>query len=353
MFGPLSSTIQGVVDFTWPMVLISTIIIVSFRIAYVIKNKIKFVLYQDLLMLAFIIYVLCLFQVVTFQDTVSWSSNNFIPFKEIFRYDFGSRLFIKNVVGNAVLFLPFGFFVSYYLKSQNGFLPFVLTLIASCSIETVQMLIGRVFDIDDILLNLVGGMLGFLIYYLLSKLSKKLPDVLKSDMVLNIIAVVLLIGIITLLEGEWYMKEFQIFNETEQKIKELHTVKKVLDLAIKKEKLHNVVFNVIIVDNNYIHELNKEYRHIDRETDVITFALEDNQGVVLPDRIRVLGDIYISIDKAKSQAEEYGHTLTRELSFLAVHGFYHLLGYDHQNKEEEKIMFMKQEEVLEEYGIKR
>ncbi len=149
------------------------------------------------------------------------------------------------------------------------------------------------------------------------------------------------------------MKEFQIFNETEQKIKELHTVKKVLDLAIKKEKLHNVVFNVIIVDNNYIHELNKEYRHIDRETDVITFALEDNQGVVLPDRIRVLGDIYISIDKAKSQAEEYGHTLTRELSFLAVHGFYHLLGYDHQNKEEEKIMFMKQEEVLEEYGIKR
>lgn len=199
MFGPLSSTIQGVVDFTWPMVLISTIIIVSFRIAYVIKNKIKFVLYQDLLMLAFIIYVLCLFQVVTFQDTVSWSSNNFIPFKEIFRYDFGSRLFIKNVVGNAVLFLPFGFFVSYYLKSQNGFLPFVLTLIASGSIETVQMLIGRVFDIDDILLNLVGGMLGFLIYYLLSKLSKKLPDVLKSDMVLNIIAVVLLIGIITLL----------------------------------------------------------------------------------------------------------------------------------------------------------
>lgn len=149
------------------------------------------------------------------------------------------------------------------------------------------------------------------------------------------------------------MKEFQIFNETEQKIKELHTVKKVLDLAINKEKLHNVVFNVIIVDNNYIHELNKEYRHIDRETDVITFALEDNQGVVLPDRIRVLGDIYISIDKAKSQAEEYGHTLTRELSFLAVHGFYHLLGYDHQNKEEEKIMFMKQEEVLEEYGIKR
>ena len=150
MFEPLSSTIQGVVNFTWPMVLISTIIIVSFRVAYVLKNHSKFVLYQDLLMLCFIIYVLCLFQVVTFQDTVSWSSNNFIPFKEIFRYDFGSRLFVKNVLGNMILFLPFGFFISYYLKCEKAWLPVILTLIASCSIETVQMIIGRVFDIDDI-----------------------------------------------------------------------------------------------------------------------------------------------------------------------------------------------------------
>lgn len=199
MFGPLSSTIQGVVNFTWPMVLISTIIIVSFRVAYLWKNHSNFVLYQDLLMLCFIIYVLCLFQVVTFQDTVSWSSNNFIPFKEIFRYDFGSRLFIKNVIGNVLLFLPFGFFTSYYLKSEKAWLPLVLTLIASCSIETVQMIIGRVFDIDDILLNLLGGFLGFLCYYGLVKLSKKLPDVLKSEMFLNIIAIVLLIGLITLI----------------------------------------------------------------------------------------------------------------------------------------------------------
>lgn len=199
MFGSLSSTIQGVVDFTWPMVLISTIIIVSFRIAYVLKNHCKFVLYEDLLLLCFIIYVLCLFQVVTFQDTVSWSGNNFIPFREIFRYDFGSRLFIKNVAGNMLLFLPFGFFISYYLKSEKAWLPVVLTLIASCSIEVVQMVIGRVFDIDDILLNLLGGLLGFCCYALLAKVGRKLPDVLKSEMFLNIIAVVLLIGLITLL----------------------------------------------------------------------------------------------------------------------------------------------------------
>ena len=199
MFGPLSTTIQGVVNFTWPMVLISSIIIISFRIAYLLKNHVKFVLYQDLLMLCFIIYVLCLFQVVTFQDTVSWSSNNFIPFREIFRYAFGSRLFVKNVVGNMLLFLPFGFFVSYYLKCKKVWLPLILTLIASISIETVQMVIGRVFDIDDILLNLFGGCLGFLCYYVLSKIGEKLPSVLKSEMFLNIIAIILLIGLITLL----------------------------------------------------------------------------------------------------------------------------------------------------------
>ena len=75
--------------------------------------------------------------------------------------------------------------------------------------------------------------------------------------------------------------------------------------------------------------------------------------MVIPDDERVLGDIYISIDKARSQAKEYGHSLLRELSFLAVHGFYHLLGYDHMTEEEEKIMFSKQEEVLHECNIER
>lgn len=149
------------------------------------------------------------------------------------------------------------------------------------------------------------------------------------------------------------MSELEIFNQTDEEIDELETVKSVLNYAIKKEKLENVIFNVIIVDNNYIHELNRDYRHIDRETDVITFALEDEKDMVVPDGERVLGDIYISIDKAKSQAKEYGHSLLRELTFLVVHGFYHLLGYDHMTKEEEEIMFSKQEEVLHECNIER
>ena len=149
------------------------------------------------------------------------------------------------------------------------------------------------------------------------------------------------------------MSNIEVFVQVEEEIKELETVEKVLYSAVEKEKLENVSFNLIIVDNKYIHELNKTYRHIDRETDVITFALEDENTIIIPDEERVLGDIYISIDRARQQAEEYGHSLLRELSFLAVHGFYHLLGYDHQTPEEEKVMFSKQEEVLEAYGIRR
>lgn len=149
------------------------------------------------------------------------------------------------------------------------------------------------------------------------------------------------------------MNKIEVFNQIDEEIEELKIVEKVLYSALDKEKLDNTSFNLIIVNNDYIHELNKNYRGIDRETDVITFALEDEDSLVLPTDDRVLGDIYISIDKARMQSEEYGHSLLRELSFLSVHGFYHLLGYDHMTEEDEKVMFRKQEEVLEEYGIKR
>ncbi len=143
----------------------------------------------------------------------------------------------------------------------------------------------------------------------------------------------------------------ELFNETEEKIdSELEIVKKVLEHAMDKLNI-DAIFNVIIVNNDYIHRLNKDYRGIDRETDVITFALEDDK--TFNPEIRILGDIYISIEKAKSQSEEYGHSLTRELCFLAVHGFLHLLGYDHMKKEEEEVMFKLQEEILDEVGIKR
>ena len=145
------------------------------------------------------------------------------------------------------------------------------------------------------------------------------------------------------------LNKFEIINELSN-IEELVEVKKVIDYALKNEKINNVIFNIIIVDNNYIQKLNREYRKIDSPTDVISFALEDNDDINYSP-IRLLGDIYISLDKAKEQAKEYNHSLLRELSFLAVHGLLHLLGYDHMNKEDEKIMFEKQERILSSYGI--
>ena len=150
------------------------------------------------------------------------------------------------------------------------------------------------------------------------------------------------------------MDNVEIFNETKEEIQDLNLLKPLLEYARKKENLEDteLEFSVIIVDNKRIHEINKEYRGIDRPTDVISFALEDNEEIEF-DHYRVLGDIYISIDKVREQAKEYGHSEKRELAFLTVHGFLHLLGYDHMKPEEEKIMFGKQEEILNGFGITR
>lgn len=148
------------------------------------------------------------------------------------------------------------------------------------------------------------------------------------------------------------MNNFEIFNETNESIKELKGLKELLDYALNYLKINNAEFNVIIIDNERIHEMNREYRGVDRPTDVITFALEDHQDIEFED-IRLLGDIYISIEKARSQAEEYGHSLKREISFLTIHGLLHLLGYDHMNEADEKEMFQLQNDILDSYGIKR
>lgn len=148
------------------------------------------------------------------------------------------------------------------------------------------------------------------------------------------------------------MNNFEIFNETNEEV-DLKEEKNIIDFALKHENLTNVTFNVIFVDSDKIRELNKIYRNIDRETDVISFALEDGEANINFEFGRLLGDIYICVPKMKAQAKEYGHSIAREMGFLTIHGLLHLLGYDHMTKEEEKIMFAKQEEILNAYGLKR
>ena len=149
------------------------------------------------------------------------------------------------------------------------------------------------------------------------------------------------------------LNEVTIYNETDEEFPYEEIIEKVINKAFEIERLKKASCSIIIVDNSYIHKLNKEYREIDRVTDVISFALEDEKSMVIHDGTRLLGDIYICLEKAKEQAKEYGHSLERELCFLAVHGLYHLLGYDHETEEEAEVMFKKQEEVLKVYGITR
>ena len=188
----ITENLMFVMETTWPIVLVTIIAIISLRITYIVKNKKKFILYEELLGLIFVIYLLMFFQIVTYQDVISYG-NNFIPFKELTRYSFGSSLFYKNVIGNILLFMPYGFFASYYLKLEKKRSAFLLILIVSLSIECVQLVIGRCFDVDDILLNLVGGIIGYYIFKFLNIVIKKMSKSTISTVLTCIIIILIVI----------------------------------------------------------------------------------------------------------------------------------------------------------------
>ncbi len=131
------------------------------------------------------------------------------------------------------------------------------------------------------------------------------------------------------------------FNETNKNIDEYTK----LINNVFKDVNNDKIFSIIFVSDEKIHQINKEYRNVDRVTDVISFALCDDDELEEEFSCE-LGDIFIDIDQAIRQANEYGHSIEREIAFLAVHGYLHLCGYDHLTKEDEDIMFKKQEEIL-------
>ena len=113
--------------------------------------------------------------------------------------------------------------------------------------------------------------------------------------------------------------------------------------------------SITLTDNAYIHELNRQYRKIDRPTDVLSFALNEGVEPEVKDgpAINVLGDIIISVERAQEQAADYGHSLRREMAFLTVHGMLHLLGYDHMEEAERAEMQREEKYVMEQLGIPR
>lgn len=153
--------------------------------------------------------------------------------------------------------------------------------------------------------------------------------------------------------------EIEILNQQDLPLDEglIPLLHRVLETAADTEGVGDAEVSVTLVDDERMRELNRTYRGVDRTTDVLSFALnemgDDEFPVVGEGLPNVLGDIVISVPRAIAQAEEYGHDLRREIAFLAVHGFLHLLGYDHQNEADEQVMFAKQEAVLTSLGITR
>ena len=187
--------IKDMLPSMWPLITFVSVVAISLRLAF-LKGSKRFVFHRELMTLVFIIYILCLYVVVTGQD-INYGGINLIPFKEMFRYEFGSYKFIKNIIGNILLFLPYGFFSSYYLNNKKISTNVILCLVASMSIECIQYYIGRVFDIDDIILNVLGGFCGCLLFVALSAIKSKLPKFMRSDGFLNFLFILIIVlGII-------------------------------------------------------------------------------------------------------------------------------------------------------------
>ena len=184
-----------------PMVVLFSIVMSSVRLVTVAYSKEKIQWRKEIKNLIYIVYTFILFVLVTSTDFES-VGNNFIPFKEILRYKSTSGLFFRNVIGNILLFLPFGYLITDMVQSKankcNPLITLLLTSITSISTELIQLFIGRSFDIDDIILNILGGLLGYIIYKILHILLKQVRK--KYDNVfVDLVSCVILLFIIILI----------------------------------------------------------------------------------------------------------------------------------------------------------
>lgn len=179
----------------WPIIFIFVVVVGLIRFFALKSENRSIIFHKEFMYFLFIIYILLLFELVTNTDMKS-IGNNFVPFKEMFRYDISSPLFIRNVVGNVVMFIPFGYFVCYFISRCEFYKCFLISLLTSFTIESVQFKIGRSFDIDDIMLNVLGGLVGYILYKMLTAAYNALPKFLKSDLILNILSIILFIIIV-------------------------------------------------------------------------------------------------------------------------------------------------------------
>ena len=189
----MESAIRSVIKMSWPTLVIVMTIVIILRVTYIMtSDKRKFCLYEEIFELLFLAYLVLLFQLVTSQD-LPGGGTNLMPFKEILRYEVGSKAFYKQVFGNILLFIPLGYFATSYCKIKGLGTITLVSLLSSLTIEVTQHYIGRTFDIDDIILNVVGGIVGFLLYTALNAIRNHMPKFLQRDWFFNSLSIIVLI----------------------------------------------------------------------------------------------------------------------------------------------------------------
>lgn len=199
---PFYETFYWALSNTWPMLTLFVVIVTVLKLTKVFINNEKFVFYKEFYSLMFIIYILLLYYLLLSTEKAA-SGVNFIPFKEMTRYSIGSKGFFYNVIGNIVLFMPFGYFVSDYLKAKQTHQILLVSIIISLTAELIQFKIGRAFDVDDIILNVIGAILGFMVYISIRAIKNHLPKFLQNNIFYNILALIVIIIMIFLFGSIW------------------------------------------------------------------------------------------------------------------------------------------------------
>lgn len=202
MLKSIGEIITTSVNNMWPMLTIFLVVIACVRIAAIKSNNEKLVFYKEFSSLLFIIYILLLYELLTRSELNHNSGFNLAPFTEMFRYPIGSKGFYFNVVGNIVMFIPFGYFISTYIKPKKMLPILLVSVISSTTVEFVQSCIGRSFDVDDILLNAVGALIGFLLYVSFNAIKKFLPGIFQNELFYNIISIIVLILMVIYVLGQ-------------------------------------------------------------------------------------------------------------------------------------------------------
>ena len=199
---PFFETLRTTLAASWPMLTLFIVILAVMRVSQIIINKEKITFYKEFYDLLMMIYILLLYQMLLSTENAS-GGINIVPFREITRYQIGSTLFFYNVIGNIALFIPFGYFISDKLKAKKATHIIIISAIISLTAELIQYKIGRAFDIDDVLLNATGAIIGFFTYTSIQQIKKHLPKALQSNIFYNILAILVILLIIILFGSLW------------------------------------------------------------------------------------------------------------------------------------------------------